>query len=76
MVHNGGAARRRFADPVNREPALSFVAAASVVLVCTATFDTLSFPMVSGLFFLLLGLSGASSDWPGQEQPLSKEVAA
>lgn len=75
MLHNGGAARRRFADPVNRELALSFVAAGVVILVCTATFDTLSFPMVSGLFFLLLGLSGALLGLARQESLLNKEVA-
>jgi O-antigen ligase len=68
VIHNGGAARRRFDDPVKRELALSFVAAGVVVLVCTATFDTLSFPMVSGLFFLILGLSGALAGIASQEQ--------
>ncbi|MCU7726412.1 O-antigen ligase family protein [Actinoplanes sp. KI2] len=67
MIHNGGAARRRLTDPADRELALSFVAAGVVVLICTATFDTLSFPMVSGLFFLLLGLSGALSGLSAQQ---------
>jgi len=75
MVHNGGAARRRFTDPASRELALSFVAAGFVILVCTATFDTLSFPLVSGLFFLLLGLSGALLGLARQESLLNKEVA-
>lgn len=59
LLHCAGAARRRLLHPVDRELALSFVACGAVVMVCTATFDTLSFPMVSGLFFLVLGLSGA-----------------
>jgi O-antigen ligase len=59
FLHCAGAGRRRFRDADRRELGWSFTAAAAVVILCTATFDTLSFPMVSGLFFLLLGLSGS-----------------
>ncbi len=58
MLHCAGAGRRRFTEPRLRELGQSFTASAAVLLVCTATFDTLSFPQVSGLFFMLLGLSG------------------
>jgi O-antigen ligase len=59
MVHCGGAGRRRFADPARRETGQGFVAVGFVMLVVTVTFDTLSFPMVAGSTFLMLGLSGA-----------------
>jgi O-antigen ligase len=54
----GATGRRCFTDPAQRELGQAFVAAASVALVCSATFDTLSFPMFAGLFILLLGCSG------------------
>jgi O-antigen ligase len=54
----GAAGRRRLTDPTQRELGQAFVAAAAVALVCSVTFDTLSFPMFSGVFFLLLGCSG------------------
>ena len=59
MIHSGGAGRRRFADPARRETGQGFVAVGFVMLVVTVTFDTLSFPMVAGSTFLMLGLSGA-----------------
>ena len=52
-------ARRLFKDPVSRDLAQSLAAAASVPLVVFATFDALSFPMIPGLMFLLLGVNGA-----------------
>ncbi len=58
ILHCGGSGRRRFTDPRMRELGQSFTAASAVLLVCTATFDTLSFPQVSGLLFMLLGLAG------------------
>ncbi len=58
MLHCGGSGRRRFTDPRMRELGQSFTASSVVLLVCTATFDTLSFPQVSGLLFMLLGLAG------------------
>jgi O-antigen ligase len=58
-AHCGGAGRRRFTDPARRETGQGFVAVGFVMLVVTVTFDTLSFPMVAGSTFLMLGLSGA-----------------
>jgi O-antigen ligase len=54
----GAVGRRRLTDPAQRELGQAFVASASVALVCSVTFDTLSFPMFSGVFFVLLGCSG------------------
>ncbi|AEV84006.1 O-antigen polymerase [Actinoplanes sp. SE50] len=58
-IHCGGAGRRRFTDPARRETGQAFVAVGFVMLVVTVTFDTLSFPIVAGSTFLMLGLSGA-----------------
>lgn len=52
-------ARRLLKDPVTRDLAQSLAAAAAVPLAVFATFDALSFPMVPGLMFLLLGCNGA-----------------
>jgi O-antigen ligase len=52
-------ARRLMRDPVDRDLAQSLAASAAVALVVFFTFDALSFPMVPGLLFLLLGCSGA-----------------
>jgi PST family polysaccharide transporter len=59
MLHCGGAGRRRFTDPSRRELGQSFVAAGAVALVSSATFDTFSFTIFGGVFFLLLGCAGA-----------------
>ena len=58
-LHQGVAGRRRFIDPARRETGQGFVAVGFVMLVVTVTFDTLSFPMVSGSVFLMLGLAGS-----------------
>jgi O-antigen ligase len=58
-AHCGGAGRRRFTDPARRETGQAFVAVGFVMLVVTVTFDSLSFPMVAGSVFLMLGLAGA-----------------
>jgi O-antigen ligase len=58
-VHLGAAGRRRLTEPARRETGQGFVAVGFVMLVVTATFDTLSFPMVAGSVFLMLGLAGA-----------------
>lgn len=52
-------ARRLMSDPVERDLAQSLAASAAVALVVFFTFDALSFPMVPGLMFLLLGCNGA-----------------
>jgi O-antigen ligase len=67
-IHCGGAGRRRFADPERRETGQGFVAVGFVMLVVTATFDTLSFPIVAGSTFLMLGLSGAYLSVARREQ--------
>jgi hypothetical protein len=58
-IRAGRLGRRLSVDPAQRDLGQSFAAAFAVMLVISATFDTLSFPMLSGLFFLLLGCSGA-----------------
>ncbi|MFE7409678.1 O-antigen ligase family protein [Streptomyces laurentii] len=58
-VHQGGAIRRLARDEADRELGQAFFASAMVALVVGATFDTLSFPMFAGVFFLLLGLGGS-----------------
>ncbi|WP_327373209.1 O-antigen ligase family protein [Streptomyces sp. NBC_01216] len=58
-VHNGGAIRRLARTESDRELGQAFFASALVALVISATFDTLSFPMFAGVFFLLLGLGGS-----------------
>ena len=68
MIHCGGAGRRRSADLARRETGQGFVAVGFVMLVVTATFDTLSFPIVAGSTFLMLGLSGAYLSVARREQ--------
>ncbi|OLE20974.1 MAG: hypothetical protein AUG44_29105 [Actinobacteria bacterium 13_1_20CM_3_71_11] len=58
-MYCGAAGRRRSTDEPTRDLGQAFVAAGAVALVTSATFDTLSFPMFSGVFFLLLGCAGA-----------------
>ncbi|AUG76346.1 O-antigen polymerase [Kitasatospora sp. MMS16-BH015] len=58
-IHNGGAARRLAPDQPTRELAQCFVAAATVALITSATFDSLGFPMFAGIYFLLLGCGGS-----------------
>ncbi|MFD7975057.1 O-antigen ligase family protein [Streptomyces sp. NPDC059071] len=58
-VHNGGSLRRLARSESDRELGQAFFASAMVALVIGATFDTLSFPMFAGVFFLLLGAGGS-----------------
>ncbi|MEV5972695.1 O-antigen ligase family protein [Streptomyces sp. NPDC051921] len=58
-VHQGGAIRRLARGESDRELGQAFFASATVALVISATFDTLSFPMFAGVFFLLLGAGGS-----------------
>ncbi|MFP5248782.1 MAG: O-antigen ligase domain-containing protein, partial [Acidobacteriota bacterium] len=46
-------------DPIRRHFGQALVAAIAVAIVTSATFDSLSFPMFSGLIFLVLGIAGA-----------------
>lgn len=52
--------RRRSLDPEARDLTLSLAAAVMVPTVAFGTFDALSFPMISGLTFLLVGCCGAA----------------
>ncbi|MGW5421701.1 O-antigen ligase family protein [Streptomyces sp. NPDC003943] len=58
-VHQGGSIRRLARTESDRELGQAFFASAMVALVISATFDTLSFPMFAGVFFLLLGAGGS-----------------
>jgi hypothetical protein len=51
--------RRRAIDERRREVGQGLFAAMAVALATSATFDSLTFPMFSGLFFVLLGCCGA-----------------
>ena len=52
-------ARRATADPEERHLAQCLAACVAVATVSFATYDALSFPMATGLTFLLLGCTGA-----------------
>jgi hypothetical protein len=58
-IRVGRLGRRFSVDEPYRDLGQCFAAAFAVMLVVSATFDTLSFPMLSGLFFLLFGCAGA-----------------
>ncbi|WP_460110215.1 O-antigen ligase family protein [Streptomyces sp. YKOK-J1] len=58
-IHQGGAVRRLARTDADRELGQAFFASSLVALVVSATFDSLSFPMFAGLFFLLLGAGGS-----------------
>ncbi|WP_042364337.1 O-antigen ligase family protein [Streptacidiphilus neutrinimicus] len=57
-MHHGGAIRRLTRRESDRELGQAFFASSVVTLVISATFDSLSFPMFAGVFFLLLGAGG------------------
>src|SRR5450631_111023 len=52
-------ARRRSADPATRDLGQSLAASIAVAMVTTFTYDSLSFPMATGITFLLMGCAGA-----------------
>jgi O-antigen ligase len=58
-IHHGGAIRRVARNDSDRELGQAFFASSMVALVISATFDSLSFAMFAGMFFLLLGLGGS-----------------
>ena len=58
-IQCGAAGRRKTSDPRRRHFGQALVAAIAAAMVTTATFDSLSFPMVGGLIFLVLGIAGA-----------------
>jgi hypothetical protein len=58
-LHCAAAGRRRTSDEQRRETGQGLVAAIVVGIVASATFDALSFPMFSGVFFLIMGAAAA-----------------
>ncbi|WP_223856970.1 MULTISPECIES: O-antigen ligase family protein [Streptomyces] len=58
-IHQGGAIRRLARTENDRELGQAFFASAVVALVISATFDSLSFPMFAGMFFLTLAAGGS-----------------
>ncbi|MFI6931694.1 O-antigen ligase family protein [Streptomyces sp. NPDC050287] len=58
-IHHGGAIRRLARTESDRELGQAFFASSLVALVISATFDSLSFPMFAGMFFLTLGAGGS-----------------
>ena len=58
-IQCSAAGRRKTQDPRRRDLGQALIAAIAVIIVTTATFDSLSFPMFSGLTFLVLGIAGA-----------------
>lgn len=58
-IHHGGGIRRLARTEPDRELGQAFFASSLVALVISATFDSLSFPMFAGMFFLLLGAGGS-----------------
>lgn len=77
LTHVVGAlcSRTRVRDPRSRHLALTVVAATVGVLSSYATFDAISFRMVAGLTFLLLGMAGAV--WQlAKSEPASPAMSA
>ncbi|MFD0265053.1 O-antigen ligase family protein [Streptomyces sp. NPDC127106] len=58
-IHQGGAIRRLARTESDRELGQAFFASAVVSLVISATFDSLSFPMFAGMFFLTIAAGGS-----------------
>jgi len=58
-IQCGAAGRRKTQDPRRRDFGQALVAAIAAAMVTSAMFDSLSFPMFSGLIFLILGTAGA-----------------
>jgi polysaccharide biosynthesis protein PslJ len=58
-IQSAAMGRRRAYGQRQRDIGQALVAAMAVALVTSGTFDSLTFPMFSGLFFLLLGCCGA-----------------
>ena len=58
-IQCGAAGRKKTQDPRRRHFGQALVAAIAAVAVTSATFDSIDFPMVAGLIFLVLGIAGA-----------------
>ena len=68
-------ARKRTADPELRDLAAALAGAALAALVCSATFDSLSFPMFVNVQALVLGLIGAVWLVVDRERKTAEDVA-
>jgi len=58
-LHCAAVGRRLAQDATRRSLGQAMIGSILVACVASATFDSLDFPMFSGLFFLILGLTGA-----------------
>jgi O-antigen ligase len=75
-IHHGGAIRRLARTDSDRELGQAFFASSLVALVISATFDSLSFPMFAGIFFLLLGAGGSYLGFVRREAAAEKAADA
>lgn len=58
-IQSAARGKRRAADLHEREMGQALIASMAVAMITSVTFDSLSFPMFSGVFFTLLGCCGA-----------------
>jgi O-Antigen ligase len=58
-IYSAAAGRRRTHDKRRRETGQALVASMAVGIAVSATFDSLKFPMFTGVFFLIMGACGA-----------------
>ena len=82
-LHCAAAGRRLTQDQQQRELGQALIASIMVAVVSSATFDALTFPMFSGLLFLIIGCAGAylglmkaQGRSPAASRPGSTAVAA
>jgi O-antigen ligase len=68
-IRTASAGRRATTDPRRRQIGQALVASIAVSMTCGLTFDSMSFPMFTGVFFLTLGCAGA------YRQIMEKEAA-
>ena len=64
-------ARRRSSDPELRLLCAALAGAALAATACSFTFDSLSYPMFTGLYALVIGLIGAAWQLAAAEAPAS-----
>jgi hypothetical protein len=74
-MHHGGAIRRLARTDSDRELGQAYLATAVVTLVISATFDSLSFPMFAGIFFLTLGTGASHLGFLRREDAAEKAAA-
>jgi O-antigen ligase len=68
-------ARRRSIDPSTRDLGQSLAASIAAAMVTTFTYDSFSFPMASGVTFLLIGSAGALWRLTGAAETRTATVA-